>query len=183
MTQTIKGIINAVESSDEFKTWRLENSKSYLSSLFATVENNDTSPKEWLISYYNKDRNTFTTFNSNGKQKATKEEAFKKNKTLTKLEPDDVKVELPGALGEAEKLMKDEYNNQEVSRKIAILQILSSGEIEKNKQQPEDKMITVWNMTYITTAFNVINIKLDAVTGKVIKHNMSGVMDFIQKKF
>ena len=45
----------------------------------------------------------------------------------------------------------------------------------------ESEARPVWNITYITRSFNVINIKIDAETGDVLNHGISGVMDFVQK--
>ena len=56
---------------------------------------------------------------------------------------------------------------------------MCSSDLQKSKESPS--AITVWNLTYITTAYNVINVKIDAASGNVLSHKMYGVMDFMNK--
>ncbi|MBI2652931.1 hypothetical protein HYX00_05695, partial [Candidatus Woesearchaeota archaeon] len=36
----------------------------------------------------------------------------------------------------------------------------------------------IWNITYITEAFNTLNMKIDASNGKVLEHNLSSIFSF-----
>ena len=36
----------------------------------------------------------------------------------------------------------------------------------------------IWNLTYITQAFNTLNMKIDASTGKILDHNHSSIFSF-----
>ena len=178
-------ILAAVEKKAAFTSWRKDNKKAFLTSAFTMVSSAEQilEGKEWLFSYYDTADDTFTTFSSEGAQKATKEQAFKEGETLPALNLSTIKVEAAGCINKAEELKNKEYKGQQASKIIAILQPLRSDEItgssQKSKESPS--AITVWNLTYITTAYNVINVKIDAASGNVLSHKMSGVMDFMNK--
>ena len=202
---SISELVKAVENGKEFLAWRTGNKAAYLSSVFIMVAdasqlagNNarNTSGNEWLVSYYDKKDDSFTTFSSLGTQRAAKEQAFKKGKSLPKLDADAIRVGISKGIEIAEGVRASSYKGEETSRVIAILQPLTQDEIlagnesdsgskgnSKNKASPAaaNSIRPVWNVTYITTAYNVINVKVDAETGKVLSHRLSGVMDFMQK--
>ncbi len=187
--QTVSQLIESVEKSSEFSGWRKTNGSAYLSSLFvmakdiALLEGNGGNANEWLLSYYDRDDDTFTTFSSLGGQRAAKEQAFKKGKTLPELKAGAVKVEIQDSIRAAEEVRSKKYRGEGASSIIAILQPLSAEEIFGGAGKPEKIAgpIPVWNLTYITTSYNIINIKVDAETGKVLSDTVSGVMDFMQK--
>ncbi|MBI2175759.1 hypothetical protein HYU40_00200 [Candidatus Woesearchaeota archaeon] len=187
--ETVLQLVESVEKTSEFSVWRKTNSSAYLSSLFVMVkditllEGNDGNVNEWLLSYYDKDDDTFTTFSSLGGQRATKEQAFKKGKTLPELKTGSVKAEVWDSIRAAEEVRSKKYKGEGASSIIAILQPLSGEEIfaGTDKAKKVAGPIPVWNITYITTSYNIVNIKVDAGTGKLLSDTMSGVMDFMQK--
>jgi hypothetical protein len=67
------------------------------------------------------------------------------------------------ALSKAQEVVKDNYPAHLLSKAIVLLQKL-----------PEFGQI--WNITVITHTFNVINIKIDAESSKVIKHGMESLL-------
>ena len=75
--------------------------------------------------------------------------------------------------------MRLEKYKEDAGSIIAILQPLSSSEIF-GEQSTKQGIKHVWNITYITKAYKVLNVKVDAGTGKVLVHSSSGVMDFMQ---
>lgn len=186
---TVSKLVEAVEKSSEFSEWRKTNGSAYLTSLFvmvkdlARLESSDSDANEWLLSYYGGDDDTFTTFSSLGVKRAAREQAFKKGKTLPELKATEVKVDVQGSVQAAEEVRGSKYKGEGVSSMIAILQPLSAGEIFDgvDKAKKIAGTIPVWNLTYITTSYNIINVKVDAETGKVLTDRMSGVMDFMQK--
>ena len=40
----------------------------------------------------------------------------------------------------------------------------------------------IWNLTYVTEAFNTLNIKIDALNGQVLEHNLTSIFSFRQKE-
>ncbi len=143
----------------------------------AQLEQPELQGNEWLVSYYDKEDDTFTTFSSLGIQKGEKEEAFKKEQALPALRLDSVKVEAGAAVASAEKVRTSDYKGEGANKIIMVLQPLTGEEISGNGSKAVE---LVWNITYITSGFNVLNVKLSAETGKVLKHGISGVMDFMQ---
>lgn len=210
--QTVSELVEAVENGKEFLEWRKSDRNGYLSSVFIMAEGvgrlsweepgGKDGKNEWLLSYYSKGDDTFTTFSSTGAQKSTKEEAFKKGKALPHLDTAEVKLQVWDGIKKAEDLREKSYKGGEPTKVIAILQPLTSDEIfgsdsgngsndgkgnssrgtvVKTKTKNSRGARPVWNITYITASFNVLNVKVDAETGKVLSHRLSGVMDFTQK--
>jgi len=191
----VSQLVRAVESGNEFKEWRAGNKAAYLSSVFIMAGNvaqlkGSDSGNEWLVSYYDEDDDTFTTFSTSGSQRAAKEQAFKKGRSLPRLDAESVQVGISKCAELAEAVRATSYKGEETSRIIVILQPLARGEIlagneagdgNSAKALPKGSIRPVWNITYITTSFNVINVKIDAESGKVLSHHLSGVMDFMQK--
>ncbi len=188
-TGTVSKLVESVEKSKEFSDWRKASASAYLSSLFVMVKDiarlagDTSSANEWLLSYYEEGDDTFTTFSSLGSRVGTKEQAFKKGKTLPELKTGAVKVEIWDSIRAAEEVRSSKYKGEAASSIIAILQPLSSEEIfdGRDKEKKIAGPIPVWNLTYITSSYNILNIKIDAETGKVLSDRMSGVMDFMQK--
>lgn len=185
---TVSQLIESVENSREFSEWRKTNSSAHLSSLFVMVKDierleRDAGSNEWLLSYYDNEDDTFTTFSSLGGQRAAKEQAFKKGKTLPGLNTASVKAEVWDSVRAAEEVRSKKYKGEGASSIIAILQPLSGEEIfgAAGKSKKIAGPIPVWNLTYITTSYNIINVKVDAGTGRVLSDTVSGVMDFMQK--
>ena len=135
---TISGIVSSVEKDNRFQEWRRGNKTPYLSSMFAMAKDaslltGSDSDVEWLLSYYDKEEDTFTTFSSNGKKNSEKEQAFKKKATLPKLDPGSVKVEAEEAIKIAEKARQDGFSGETPGSVIAILQPLTDAEISSKK--------------------------------------------------
>lgn len=185
MDSTVSGLVGRVESTPDFIAWQKANAGAYLASVFVMakkVADLDGFANEWLLSYYDNDSDTFTTFSSIAGKKAEKEEAFKKGRSLPGLKLEAVKAQFPDAIREAEKLRLGKYKGEAPSSIVIVLQPLSASEIAgKGTGRKVAKSEAVWNITYITSAFNVLNVKVSAESGKVVHDSISGVMDFMQK--
>ncbi len=191
--KTVAALVEGVESGKAFSDWRKSNESAYLTSAFVMAKDaaglgqgqEGGAVAEWLLSYYDKEDDTFTTFSSLGIRKAAKEQAFKKGRTLPPLNPRLVRVEVWDSIKAAEGVRVSKYKGEEATSIIAILQPLTDEEIFDSgsswKAKDASKAIPVWNLTYITSAYNILNVKIDAATGKVLTDRMSGVMDFMQK--
>ena len=75
-----------------------------------------------------------------------------------------VKVNLKEALAIAKKHKEVEQQNDSINKEIIILQ--------------ESDQIPIWNITFLTSAFNIINIKIDADSSKIIKYKCESIMSF-----
>ncbi len=149
--------LEKLESSEAFKRWHQENKESYLSHAFIMVD--DSVKEEWQIGYASPKDEKITTFDVSEKiLKNPESEAFKDEKKILPLHVKKVKLTLKDALLEADKLQKEKYSAHSAFKKIVILQNLELGQ--------------VWNITYVTNTFKTLNMKFDAETGKVLKHEL-----------
>jgi len=161
----IKQIIRVLESSSKFKSWRENNKKAYLSYIFKTFEKNDND--DWQLGYYEPDNDalaTFTVTKSNVELQDNQEVFKKTEKKVPKLEIEKVTIGYGKAQEIAKTFQKESYKNEIAGKIIIILQNLESyGQI--------------WNITYVTLAFNTLNIKIDASSGKVLHHELSSLLN------
>ena len=153
--------IREIETSDEFSRWKDVNEDAYLTSAFTMFS--EGQKKEWLIGYYNEKSQKITTFAPNNQRT---EEVFKKEEHIPKLKVIEVKINEEQAVEAAKGILQNNYKGDTSQRTILVLQKL---DVEP-----------LWNITFITHALKVINIKVSAVTGKGLGHNASNVSDFIK---
>lgn len=163
----IKKLIKDLESSEEFKQWKKENYSSSLVHIFKMFD--EANKDEWQVGYYNKN-DTITTFIV-GKYSISitpESEIFKAPETkIMKLSIEDAKIDIDEALEIAEKFQEKEYAREIPIKKIIILQKLDIGQ--------------VYNVTFVTRAFNTLNIKVDSKTSEIKKHDLLSLMDLKAK--
>ena len=88
-------------------------------------------------------------------------EIFKNNTKVYELKIDKLKVACRDAWKISDKIQKEKYPFLIPLKKITILQKLDIGQL--------------WNITYITSSFKTLNIKVDSETGNILKHGMMDV--------
>ena len=157
--------VKALETHKLFKEWKTSHKDGYLSSAFTMVENQQHAP--WQLGYYNPDSNKIATFIIEGSTVAAvpEEEIFqKKEKRIREVALPDVKLSLPEAVEKADGFQQKTYPRETVLKRICILQNL-------------DKLGPIWNFTFVTQAFNALNIKLSAADGKILSHHITSLMD------
>jgi len=161
MLKRIREDLSKIKGSEEFKEFIELNPESYLCSCFLFNEANDL----WQFDFYNKTNKKITSFLVTDKiEKSDEDEVFRKDKEdLTELKLDDIKIDLDKAFEIFETRNKEKYENEEAEKKIVILQFYKS---------------LIWNITYITKRFNVLNIKIDAIKGSIMEESKKGVMNF-----
>ncbi len=159
-----KTALKKLKNSSEFKKWVFKNKKSYLTYAFTMIENSEKS--EWQIGYYDKKLDKVTVFTINNNIKINPEQdIFKKPGTaVKKINLKDVKFSLDKVLKKAQTIKEKKYPKELVTKTIAILQNIELGQL--------------WNITLITSSLNTINIKIDAKTGKTIKHELVSLFQF-----
>ena len=161
----LKPALKALEQSDDFKVWHKNNKDTYFSYAFNIPQEN---PNDWQIGYYSKKKDKITTFIVSGDQIEIKpeEEVFKKEETqVKKIDLGKIKLNLDNALSSADKFQKEKFPKDKSIKTIAILQNIQI-------------LGNVWNITYITEAFNTLNMKISAENGKVIEHSFSSIFSF-----
>ena len=161
--EELKSLIKNVEASKEFKDVK---DKLSLCSFFSIMEKDKGN---WQVDYYNAKKDEIVSFVLDG-EKVKREESkiFKeKESKLDQLNLDSVKVDAKKAFEIADKLREEKYKDDSASKKIVILQTIKK---------------PVWNITYLTGSLNVINIKINAVSGEIVAHNSSSALSLGAKK-
>ena len=161
----LKLALRKLEESPDFKKWRRENKNTYFSYAFKIPQE---MPDEWQLGFYNRKRDKITTFIIKGDNVNIRleEDVFKKEETkVNEIQLDKVKLALDNALAKANEFQEKNFPKDKSIKTIAILQNIPN-------------LGNIWNITYVTETFNILNMKMDASSGKVIKHNLSSVFSF-----
>ena len=149
-------LIEKVKSSEEFK-----NKKAYLCSVFIM---ND----QVQFSFYDKETKLVTSFRVENNKVSIigKDEKIfqKESKDLEELKLNEIKIDLNKAKEIANNLVKEKYHNETINKEIIILQVI-------NKK-------IIWNITKISATFNIINIRLNAISGEIIEDKMESALNF-----
>lgn len=151
--------------SEEFQDFVKNEEGYYLVHGYLMEEKNKT--PAWEFGFYNEQKDKIIVFQTEPIKRLPEEEVFKEGNTLNKLDLDKVKINLDEASKIAEQVRQEKYKSEQIMKQINILQNL-------HKQ--------VWNITLVSTAFNIINIKIDSETGEMISSNIHSIMDLGVKK-
>jgi hypothetical protein len=154
--------IEYIESSANFKSFFINNKEFELSHGFLTAEGNTLTP--WEIGYYSKEKDKIIVFVAKDEiERRPEEEAFKKEGVVPTLDIKDVKILMDQARQIAENLRAKEHSAELVSKELVIIQTI-------------DKIPT-WNITLITKAFNMLNVRINATNGDVITSQLTSIMN------
>ena len=135
--------------------------RGFLCGAFIMCKPEDLKNEEWQIDLYDAKKKEMITYSLNKEIKVEKSKAFKNEYEIKRLEINDVNFDLDKALEISSKMLS-KYNTG-ASKIIVVLQKI------------ED---LVWNVTYITTNFGMLNVKIDAQDGKLLSENYSSLLDF-----
>lgn len=152
----IKEIVEKVEKSEAFREWKKQHKDSFLVHLFMMYDEKES----YQVGYYDKKKDMITSFSVDDEIMASPEsEVFKKEKTVVKrLDIKKVKKDFEDAVSIANKFQREKYSTEIPIKKIVVLQNIDFGQI--------------WNITFISKTFNTLNMKIDAGSGKVKKHEL-----------
>ncbi len=156
MIEEIKKFLQELEESKVFQDFKKTNPLAYNSSI-SKIQN------QLQIDYYDPNKDKITSFTKQGEEIILQEsEVFRKEKIkIPELQINKVKI----TLEEIEKIISEKY--QEIpTKKIFIL------------QQTE---FPIWNITYLTQSLNILNIKINAISGEIIEEKIESALNF-QKK-
>jgi len=92
-----------------------------------------------------------------------KEDSLLSKEELKELDLDEIKVDLIHALQKVEKIRDEKYEGMSADKVIVILQRTEN---------------TIWNITWLTKNFKVFNVKVDAISGEVLRENCESIMGF-----
>ena len=151
--QTYKKLIN----SKEFQN------KGFLSGFFISSTPENFHNEDWQIHFYEKDSDKMVTYVVGEKIIFLGEsDIFKeKNEEVEELNLDKIKIDLDSVIKKCEFLLK---NHNEIATKIIII-------LQNHK-------VPIWNITYVTERFNMVNIKINAENGELIDDNVISLLSF-----
>lgn len=149
-----------LQDSAVFKQFHEEQAASYLAHAFIMLEGEAYGP--WLFGYYSKDRDKITVFEVEKEvKKAPEDDVFKRHKVVLKLSLEGA-MDFGDARSKALEVKEKDYPNKVIAKTMAILQTIYEG--------------TVWNITFITNDFYLINIKLGAKDGEVKHQSIDSIL-------
>ncbi len=155
----IKEAMKRVESSAKFKEFRRQEPDAYLAHAFSMhVAGNEG---EWQLGYFLPKREKLVVFRSVQIERLPEDEAFNKGEPIARLDMKSVKMPFEEAEAKAMATKQEAYPAEEVTKVIVILQHL-------------DRQL--YNFTLVTRTFNMINIRVDASSGEVIKQSLQSIM-------
>ena len=146
-----------------FKAWREKHPTHYLAHAFVQL---DDPQHVWQIGFYNEQKERMTTFLVGEEVQHVNEEAEvlkKPGAPILELDPEKVTISVAKALHLAHDVRQEKYPESDPLKRFFIIQHLDLGQ--------------VYNITFVTRQFTTLNIKLDAGTGKIIKHHLSSLGD------
>lgn len=161
MLVKLKDSFNSLQKSEDFKKWKEVHTEAYLTSCFLVDESG-----LWQFDYFNPDNSKITSFQRD-KITVQDQDVFQAEETkLKELNLENVDISYEKVLGITEEILKKKYSNEDIDKKIVILQTIE---------------VEVWNITYLTKSFNVINFKIDAKTGNLLKEIFENITGFKKK--
>lgn len=162
----LKPALKKLEESSDFKKWHNENKSTYFSYAFKIPR--EMGSNDWQLGFYNKKKDKITTFviTEDSISIRAEEEIFKKEEMkVNEIQVSKLKLTFEGALAKAYEFQQKNFPKDKSIKTIAILQNIT-------------ELGNIWNITYITEAFNTLNMKIDASNGKIVEHNLSSVFNF-----
>ncbi|MBS3107612.1 hypothetical protein J4468_01730 [Candidatus Woesearchaeota archaeon] len=165
MFEKLKKNYSALLKTKEFNSLKKEKPEIYLCSAFTVMEGKEFS--EWQLDFFDTKDNKITSFIlKNGKFEMTAaQEVFQeKESKIDELELGKVKLNLEETFEIIKKVRDEKYRGDNPSKIIIILQNMDNHE--------------VWNVTYLTVNFNVLNFKIDASNGAIISEKCEPVFGF-----
>jgi len=155
----IKELLKRLENSNEFTGWQEKNKGFYLVHVFYMTGH----PPQ--VGYYSKDTDKVITFDIEDTIVINPpSEVFKNTKTVNELKLDEVNVDKPIIMETVQKFTSDKYPTEKADKKMVLLQEFDGKPI--------------YNVTYFTSSFKTLNVKIDAKTGSVLSDELASLVSF-----
>ncbi|MBN1646319.1 hypothetical protein JW868_04740 [Candidatus Woesearchaeota archaeon] len=152
-----------LERTKEFRDFKARNEDYYLVNVFYNVSEGR---EDLSVGYYSKSKDRIITFSTNPVKASSEQEVFKPDGTVSRLDMEGVKIRYDKAKKLADLVMKENYAGERVTKTMCILQVLGQ---------------TVYNFTLVSASFHIINLRIDAGTGRLVTKSRQSIMDLGQK--
>jgi len=163
--------IERLKNSKEFKEWLASHEKSYLSDFFCILDDGSSDDNIWQIDYYNPEEDTMTSFElpadkrKSCKLKEASSKIFKKeNDKVEELNLSNVELTDVDVITLAKDKMSLDHPGEQRTKTILILQ--------NNRDANE----IIWNLTFMTSALNMFNVKIKASSGEILESSLKSAM-------
>ncbi len=166
MFVNINDVFDELRKNKLFLDWKNKNKGAYLVSVFFMSDN----PNELQFDFYDKEKDLITSFSikDNKVEVVEGSEVLKeKGKIIEPISEASLSnvLDINKAFERARSVQAEHYKKDVPFKTIMALQNL-------------DDYGLVWNITFITHTFKVLNIKLSADSGVVLKHELNSIFDF-----
>lgn len=153
--------------SKQFKSWQKNHLGSYLTHFYRTLDDQYNLTNYWEIGFYDKKTDKITAFVIGEKIAVKPEETpFRpEGLKIDKLDLKEIKLIFQQALEIFQQVRQHQYPREILLSGFLILQNFQ----EKN----------IWNISFATRSFNILNVKIDASTKELVSHQL---VNFIEKK-
>jgi len=161
MVKKLKDGLEKLQKVKEFKEFKKKNHNAYLASCVIIVDGKNIGDLQ--IDYYIPKKHKMATFIIKEKiELKGEDDIFQKEKSkVNELKLEEIKVGLDKMLKLLEDFRKEKYSGDFPNKIIAVLQSLDGK--------------ATWNITCLTATLKILNIKLDAKTGKVLEDKLENV--------
>jgi hypothetical protein len=155
----LKELYEAVKNHPDFKH------EGYLVHFFGSLKGDFSPDQGWQIGFYVHEKNIVLTYTLDGDALKVQEgKPFQREEhKITELELENIKVSFEEMTDKIIRFQKEKYPSQPPVKAIVVLQHIDS---------------LIWNVTFVTAAFSTLNIKLDAVSGEIIDHKLSSLLQW-----
>jgi hypothetical protein len=160
-----KEALNKLKESQVFNNWNPTH-PCYLVHFLSEL-NNQLQPETWSIGFYNNKTDRITTFTlTDPIQVQPDSEVFKQEDTINELDITRITTTAAEAINAAKNIQKEHYQQHLPVKGLLVLQHL---------REP------TWNITFITSTFAALNIKINATTNLTLEHNLTAFNDLRAK--
>lgn len=161
----IAKIVEELESKEKFLSFRKEHPKAYLAHIFS-MHTPKTQPA-FQLGYCIANKNQLIVFKVDPIEQLPPDKAFNDNKQIEPLDISVVKTKPSDAENLALSFLSEKFPAETVTKVIMILQRLGQ---------------EMYNVTLVTTTFNICNIRIDAKSGKILSHEFKSIMSLRQSE-
>jgi hypothetical protein len=154
-------LLDALRSDSLFKDWQKQHSKGFLSHFFCHIDSSLKPKSGWEIGFYDETTQKMTVFVQHTNSFIIKpaDDVFKKpDEKIEKLDLDTVTVTLENAIGIFLSNKETYFEHEILGDGFVVMQSLAGK--------------TLWNFTSITKTVKFVNLKINAINGEIIGHEV-----------
>jgi len=156
--------LDKLHKSKEYKEWKKGHSDFYLAHAFVMTD--ELNKDIMQIGYYNDKTDRMATFiiSPDKISVVPDQEVMKADQHINELDLSKIKLTIEDALVVAKKCLDEHYKKESIMKSFFIIQELEN--------------TPMFNITYLTSGFKAINIKISSIDGKIIKHSAGVIAQF-----